>query len=272
MNALNVKAVRLLVLTWYTGKAREKARTAFDLLEASIAQGSWVPKASRTVVATLGKSNVAEKFAREHVSIQHDLHMLLMYGWACKYAQKIDLAAAHASNNTNNVDAAAFAETYLADFAAVREAIERLDATRPAPVFTQLGASPTITTTLKDLGLDANVTSMRVCPIEWVTLTRKNPKTGKDVYVKIGYLKWPKGIVHNASRFHYYNRQCESCGHAIKNPFNWVPMIVDNAAGVPHSLWVGRDCAETLFGVKVKGEVELAEGPGAAPVGTASAI
>lgn len=57
--------------------------------------------------------------------------------------------------------------------------------------------------------------------------------------------------------------QCQACGHAIKNVFNWVPLVVDSAAGVPHAMWVGKDCAQTLFGVTVKGELRLTGNPAA---------
>jgi len=29
---------------------------------------------------------------------------------------------------------------------------------------------------------------------------------------------------------------------------------------VPHSLWVGRDCAKTIFGIQIKGEMNIEKG------------
>jgi hypothetical protein len=67
---------------------------------------------------------------------------------------------------------------------------------------------------------------------------------------------WPDGTLHNKSHFNYSanNQQCQACGHAIQNPFNWVPILAFNTTKVPHSLWVGRDCASKLFGCKVEGD------------------
>lgn len=41
------------VLSWFTGKAKEKATLALTQLAASIEQGYWIPKASRSVRAAL---------------------------------------------------------------------------------------------------------------------------------------------------------------------------------------------------------------------------
>jgi hypothetical protein len=78
--------------------------------------------------------------------------------------------------------------------------------------------------------------------------------------VKVGRVVWPEGTEHACSRFAASGsqNQCHACGHAIRNAFNWVPLVVENAEGVPHALWVGRDCAENLFGIKATGELEYA--------------
>lgn len=78
-----------------------------------------------------------------------------------------------------------------------------------------------------------------------------------------GQLKWPEGTKFNATGYcrTANNHQCQACGHAIKNAFNWVLLVVDSAAGVPHAMWVGKDCAQTLFGVAVKGELRLTGNP-----------
>lgn len=48
--------------------------------------------------------------------------------------------------------------------------------------------------------------------------------------------------------------ESEELGHAIKDPFNWVPLLAYNHKKTPHALWVGRDCAEKLFGCEVEGD------------------
>lgn len=41
-----------------------------------------------------------------------------------------------------------------------------------------------------------------------------------------------------------------------KKSDNWVPLLGE-LAGSNRSLWVGRDCARTLFGIKVTGEMHV---------------
>ncbi|MGH9651508.1 MAG: hypothetical protein ACRD3I_13705, partial [Terriglobales bacterium] len=53
-------------LRWFSGKGREKAAIALDLIATSEAQGFWVPKASRSTRAVLGKANIAANLARKH--------------------------------------------------------------------------------------------------------------------------------------------------------------------------------------------------------------
>lgn len=265
-----------VILSWFTGKAESNAAHALGLLAKSLEQGSWLPKASRYVAAKLSKANVASKFVQANrmnlESINSDRSMTNDGGWQvghCMYfgqfqrIQAINWSAVESGcQNDDQRKALAYGKKYAADFAGVAAAIERLDSTRPIPTFTSLGVSPTLTATLKSLGIDASIETLRVCPIEWVQVEKVDPKTGKKSYYKVGHMKWPEGTRHGLSRYNWSrhdNEQCQACGHAIRNPFNWVPLVVDNAKG-PLSLWVGRDCAFSLFGVDVKGEVELEEG------------
>lgn len=138
-------------------------------------------------------------------------------------------------------------------FSPVAELIALLDARRPQAVIVMKTLSPTIATTISThIGLD--VTTIQSPPMhgEWVEFVYKGTKC--SVYEII--VDWPDGTLHNKSRFNYSanNQQCQACGHAIQNPFNWVPILAFNTAKVPHSLWVGRDCASKLFGCEVEGD------------------
>jgi hypothetical protein len=143
------------------------------------------------------------------------------------------------------------------NWVAFKAAVAALNEKRNKAVFITdpTKVSPTVKKTLE--GLKLNSLTIRVCPIDYREVTLDN---GRKVFH--AFLVWPKGTVHGASRFHATNNnlQCQACGHAIKNPFNWVPILVDNAAGVPHSIWVGRDCSKNLFGVELVGALILAEG------------
>lgn len=280
------RSVHEAALSWFTGKARSNAQDALLLLDRSVAQGYWVPGASRRLRGALNKSNVAIKYARHYertISKLDDRSTLgyslgpawravheMSYG-SFENAQGTDFAALRAAvaaphNAVDNNDAGrelqlevlAEMERYVKSFSTIAAEMAKLDATRPIPTFTSLGLSPTVTRTLTDLGLDGQPATVRVCPIRWDLVTHTAPD-GKVTYGYVGTLLWPEGTVHGASKYNWTcnNAQCQACGHAIKNPFNWVPMLVDSASGVPHSLWVGRDCCEKLFGFKVTGDVEL---------------
>lgn len=148
-----------------------------------------------------------------------------------------------------------------ANWKAFREAVKALNEKRNRAVFIvdPSNVSPTVRKTLDGLKLDSK--TIRVAPIEYKEV-EVALASGRKVKALRAFLVWPKGTVHNASRFHSTdnNFQCQACGHAIRNPFNWVPVLVDNAKGVPHSIWVGRDCAKNLFGIELRGALALAEG------------
>ena len=269
-------AVRGAAIEWFTGKAREAANEGFDLMAASEAAQEWLPGASRRVTAVLGKSNVAHKLHKKF-ELQlnaigdytlprsqrgYEIDFVLAFGqWKRGLAIDFDAIKRRAPND-EVAEVVELARSYVNDFAPLVELMERLDATRPAPVITSTGASPTIMKLLKSLGLLLHIGTIRMPPIEWRTIERTD-EHGKLYLAKVGFIKWPPGTVHEASRYagrgcegSSSNEQCHACGHAIKNGFNWVPLLLDNDDGIPHSLWVGRDCARTLFGIHAQGDLE----------------
>lgn len=268
-----VDANRETVLAWFTGKARVNAFAALDLLAQSEALGEWVPKASRSVWAALSKSNVAKRIGLKN---RGGLEAIGDYkspeshrGWSVSFILDFGKFWGHGDVNFKavhdaapNVDlklAVIECKRFVGEFAPITALLRRLDATRAKPVITYLGASPTVTKLLASLGLERTVaTTARLCPVEWTTVERKNAKGKVIGYFQVGRTVWPEGTVHGASRYDHNREhdQCQACGHAIKTD-NWVPLVVDNAAGVPHSLWVGRDCARTIFGIKVVGAFEI---------------
>lgn len=149
-------------------------------------------------------------------------------------------------------------EQFAADMAPLAQAMDQLDITRPKPVFTSLGVSGTITDTFTDARLDLDLSKIYYPEMVMKQVERINAK-GEKYIAWVCMIIWPEGVVHGRSRFVGTERnfdKCHSCGHAIKNPFNWVPVLINNKAGVPHSFWVGRDCAKTVFGIDVTGDLE----------------
>lgn len=273
---------RAAVLGWFTGKAREKASSALDAVEACLVQGYWVKGVSRRVRASLNKAGVASRLGRDNegwldrlgvpageLAFDAKYRELREIGWNIRsylcynayealarvdFAKAINAITASGLNTTKDAEKVLVIESarrYAADFAPVAAALAQLDSTRPPPVVTELGASPTVTATLARLG----AAKATICQIKWEKVARAD---GKGWYY-VGTLLWPEGTVHGASRYNGTNQndQCEACGHAIRNIYNWVPLVMDGPGQPPKSLWVGRDCAATLFGIKVEGEVEL---------------
>lgn len=275
------------VLFWFRGAARANAEVALANVQLSMAQGYWEPGVSRAARAALSKANVAAKIAKAlpdryyfghekkayaygdkegtaawHATVDrfeaartaaHKLSSAMTYGGA---PGEIDLAALEAAARPGAE--LAFAEAgrpFVKAFAPLWEAMAILDATRPPPVFTSLGVSPTITGTV--VGMDMNLATLRMCPLKTVRWTRTDPKTGKVIHGFDIVLDWPKGTIFRASKFAARRSCCHACGHKISNGYNWVPLLVDNTAGQPQALWVGRDCSKSLCGIDVKGEVAI---------------
>lgn len=239
------------VLVWFSGASLINARAALELLDASIKLGCWIPGASRKVRAAMGKANVARKQIKTDRSysatkISNDLDSAIRYG--AFHKGFTTYTAAELATVTLE------AQAYITDMAPVVAAMNILDATRPVAQFTLMNASPLISSHLKTLG----VTAVEICPMERKRIEEKDAK-GNVTYRWVWELVWPAGTKHHTSKFAFgtnHNAQCHACGHAIKNAFNWVPMVLTTKAGLA-SYWVGRDCAETLFGVKLTGELEI---------------
>lgn len=203
------------VLRFFSGTGLDQARNALELLQLSIAADQWVPGASRRVTS------------------------ILLYNGIGKASKKL-------------VGKAKLAHAMALE--PIRVLAQKWSSLRPRPTFTKLGASPTVTATLKDLG----ATAVDVCPMHYELGTVGVDSQGKPIEGYVAVLDWPEGTQHGTSRYRGTNDndQCEACGHAIKNRYNWVPLLLTTSTG-PKSLWVGRDCAKTLFGIDMDGDLEI---------------
>lgn len=270
---------RSAVLRWFSGRARERADLALDAIEAAAADGQWGPGA-RSVKAALNKSNVAARFAADNEATLRGLrlgvdglqlnagfgmYMAMRYGQAARAADVLEdcraIAAAGGATEEQRRVLGVVAD-FAAAYAGIDEVTRRLDSARPRPVYSRVGVSPTVARTLAEIGLNLDATTVRVCEVEWRDVVVE--EDGEKKTWRLGLLIWPENAVFGASRFASEGafRRCHACGHGIKNPFNWVPLLIDDAGGVPHSLWTGRDCAEKIFGVRMRGEASYKDGPG----------
>jgi hypothetical protein len=267
------------ILKWFTGKGREKAAAALAQVQKCLDQGFWDLGVSRSARAALTKANVASKLARKNDWLEKirpdsyphntwadraedgwELSFMMRYT-AMERMKELNIAKIRAKVPTEEgkkvVDQGA---AFITDFLPLAKAFEELDSRRPPPVFTSIGVSPLLTETLRTLRIDADPKNIQVCPshVEWVTRKRKD---GTTVQFPIQVLDWPEGTIHGASPKGCMGLGCEACGHAIRNPRNWVPLVLTQRDGKLISLWTGRDCAQSLFGVKMTGDA-LWEGSG----------
>jgi len=258
------------ILEWFSGKSRDTIVnfTIPALIECE-AQGYWKKGVSRTVHATLNKQNVAAKWAKActkkfgvnsfgSVRMSHD-HPLTAAEFAMSYGQferaprtLKDLLAA----KKLSADVQPFADDairWAKAFVPVAELVALLDSRRPKPVVVMKTLSPTVAENItKHIGLDVSTIQMPEMHGEWVEIEHKGKK--QEVYQIV--IDWPEGTKHYQSKFlrSENNDLCQACGHAIKDPYNWLPILSYDAGKTPYSLWVGRDCAEKLFGCKVEGD------------------
>ncbi len=270
-------------LKWFTGKARANAETALKDLAAAVARGHWASGESRRIRAALNKQAVAKTFAlaqerrdpfrgldeTEFEGCLADVcdnrkrpYESTVKGWPLVHAMMFG-AVSHAPDclklvaqlkplcrNAAEVEALRLAKEWAEHFAPVAEQLEALDATRPPPVIVMGSISRTVLNTV-GTSMGVNLTTIRLPEIVYVRCSGRN-KEGKRVYWSEPRIVWPEGTRHGCSRFalSITGQQCHACGHRIRNPFNWVPLVADTDDG-PVSLWVGSDCARNLFAVDV---------------------
>lgn len=269
------------ILEWYSGKALDIIRKdTLPTLERCEEQGYWLKGASRTVKAQLNKMTAAQKWARatektlgEHsfgsfrMPSKHPLNEVqhaMMYGLFARAPRVLrDLLTVKAKDDRQLNEHLPAAIAWAEAFAPIAELVALLDERRPKQTVVMKTLSPTVAKNIGDhIGIDITTIQSPEMVGEWVEQTVK--VGGKPMTVRVWRVRviWPEGTQHNKSKFFHSgeNWQCQACGHAIKNPFNWVPILAYKRfntihADIPYSLIVGRDCAEKLFGCEVEGDM-----------------
>ena len=265
------------LLEWFSGRAREAIVTStIPALVESDKQGFWKKGAAVGARAALNKQNVAAKWAREvtkelGVDYQHPLYNGLTnmrygsYGRAPSMLTPEALSKLHGQSyfltkkgTAQNVGEVI--ERWARANAKIAELVDLLDARRPKPVVVMSTLSPTVAANISThLGIDVSTIQSPPSHGEWIELEYK----GKKLHVYQVTIDWPEGTQHGKSRFFQSAKhmQCQACGHAIQNLFNWVPLLAygHREKPTPYSLWVGRDCAAKLFGCAVEGDAIYTE-------------
>jgi hypothetical protein len=252
----NINYANLTAL--FSGKNLVKAMDAIAKLEECIVEGSWV-HSRRSIESGLNKANVAQKvskkFRRSEARFRHDdprynciyhMNFFMNYGQFMRGLENVDADAVRGEAGYSEL--VEMFDAYKAAFLPVAQAFALLDVTRPKPVITQMGASPTITRNMQEMKVTNEIQE------------RLYLSEGKEMRKYVMVLLWPAGTRHNVNRWSMcMNGQCEACGHGIRNPQNRVPLLITTDGGETRSLWTGKDCAKTLFGINVEGDVETVE-------------
>lgn len=257
------------VLRWYTGKARAAmADFALPTLATARELGYWPAGTSRKVRAALNKQAVASKLGRKHQDELRDLENTeagapwqiahaLTFASLARVQSVAEIAAALVARGGLSPAVAEVvrqAADWAADFAPVAELVAILDSRRPAPVVVLGSLSPAVAANLGGtLGIRFESLRSPEVVARWIEVEIK----GEKRQVQEIEIVWPEGTQHLRSRFAHGSRagneQCHACGHAIRDPYNWVPLVADGPDG-PMSLWVGRDCARKMFRAEVTGD------------------
>jgi len=269
------------ILEWFSGKSRDTIVnfTIPALIECE-ELGYWKKGVARTVKASLNKQNVAAKWAKAckdkfgvhsfgSLSMPHD-HPLSPAQFAMSYGQferapkTLKALVAAPKLSADVAPMAADAIRWAKAFSPLADLVALLDSRRPKPTVVMKTLSPTVVKNVSaHIGIDLSTIQSPPMHGEWVEFEHK----GQKMKVWQVVIDWPEGTQHYKSRFLHSdnNALCQACGHAIKDPYNWLPILaygttplghrrVDATGQTPYSLWVGRDCAEKLFGCEIEGD------------------
>lgn len=255
------------VVSWYAGKARERALEILPRVATSVVAGQWEPRLSRTARAVLARqvtrSGVRQTTddAGRSVLVRLDgllalgargreLHSAMVRGdfLIADTLREIAAEFSGASYDVITRGASRVAIAWTEDLAPLARAFAALDAARPKPSYVFREISRTVLDNVgRAMGLAFE--TVRMPNIRWIERSVAG-RDGSPVKIWVGEILWPEGTRHGQSRFSS-GEQCQACGHGIRSG-RWVPLVLDGSGG-PASLWVGKDCARHLFGCRVSG-------------------
>jgi len=238
------------VLKALSGKRREKFAASIAILDQSVIDGQWVKRGK--VKAESGFYQGLFKPSNDYHDGSFRLYMTISYGQAHRGAFSHLIKNFELPKNITPEVVIAWVSLCNAKDSAIAE----LDDARPKPVLTKIGLSPKVTKTLQEMNLDIDLASIKYPEIAFRWVNKENVdgtpvrKNGKYVMEKEYYVKWPKDIVHGASRFGNTSLFCEACGKHIPSGLFAPVQALDRKSGKHVSFWLGLDCARNIFGVK----------------------
>jgi hypothetical protein len=246
------------------GKRLEKFLASVQNINDSLDAGGWIPKASRSADSGFyqGCGIDSRNIEREHREF-FPLYMTLAYGSSFDKRERtkpLEELLLLLDKKTLKKHSIEFVKAWVALSEQKDRAIAYLNDLRPLPVLTEIGLSPKVTTTLKEMNLDIDLPSIKLAKINFYFIPMINLKTREQVYGRNGeclldkeyYVEWSEGIQHRKSRFNR-NGYCQACGKNIPSG-RFVPIEAhDKKSNNLVSFWVGCDCAKNIFGIKDEG-------------------
>ena len=239
------------------GNKLNKFNASVKMINDSLAQGAWLKGASRSANAGFHQGS-GIKIGRDRETYKYkalsELYFSMHYGYPVK---DIEESLSYLLPEERKKLPVEFAKAWMELCNEKTKAIAFLDAARPKPVITAVGLSPKVTTTLKEMNLDIDLSTIKMAEIDFVMVDKKDingevvkDKNGKVIQEREYFVKWSEGIKHGQSRFFAGYSECEACGKNIPSG-RFVPIeAVDKKKNQLVSLWLGCDCAKNIFGVK----------------------
>ena len=246
------------------GKKLEKLMESIGILNESLAAGSWAPRGAVKVQAGFNQGFVPKYRLPYYSGPEHDedfsLEMCLGYGSTPYNVTKGSIDRLLARGILPKKVTREHIEAWVALSDEKVLAVEELNESRPRPVITAIGLSPKVTKTLKEMSLDIDLPSIKLAEIAYRLGPRRN-REGQIMVAQDGsyslltknyYVKWTPGTKHAVTRFSNLNCNCEACGRRIPSG-QFVPIEADDATKGHVGMWIGCDCAASIFGVKDQG-------------------
>lgn len=249
------------------GARLAKFDASIQVLNDSLAQGAWIPrgsvKADSGFYQGLASGTRGKVEARVQELALSDRDTAFAFEMCFRFGNPVTAEQlASAASRLTPVEMA-----WARLCTEKRQAKAELDASRPAPRITAIGLSPRVTATLTEMGLDIDLPTIKMAKIDFYEVPARekdgSPKFHRDgtpVMVRVYYVSWSKGIRHGMSRFAGRGCNCEACGKHIPSG-RFVPVEATCRKNGLVSMWLGCDCARSIFGIKDEGIDPNAKAP-----------
>lgn len=239
------------VANFFRSKRREDFLASMEVIRESLAAGSWIQPRG----AQRAKKGISKGFGKaQDLCLRYDdprsepvfrCFMTIRHGSNLSQSELDVITDDEISRIIPKAPIEAV-RAWLRLMVALTAIREDLDASRPLPVYTEIGVSPKVTKTLQDAEIDLDLSTRRVCPVGWYWIVVAD-ENGRERREKYYFPKWPSNTKFGSSRF--AGCDCEACGKTIPSK-RYVPVVIDNKQGVPFGFWFGRDCAANILGIK----------------------